>query len=135
MLTGGCLCGQVRYEADGAPFHATVCHCINCRGATAAPSVAWFSVMSPALRFLAGEPRHYSSSPGVRRSFCPNCGTPLTFQRTDLTDEIDVTTCSLDDPEKVPPRDHVRTRSKLSWVRVDDGLPAFPETRSGGRPD
>ena len=37
-LAGGCMCGAVRYEADGAPFHATLCHCVDCRRAGGAPA-------------------------------------------------------------------------------------------------
>ncbi len=132
MLTGGCLCGQVRYETEGTPFHSTVCHCTDCRRVTAAPFVAWFSVPSAKLRFVAGAPKLFASSRGVLRGACATCGTPLTYQHIDLQDEVDITTCSLDDPELVPPRDHVRTRSKLSWVHTNDGLPSFAGRRSEG---
>jgi hypothetical protein len=44
-------------------------------------------------------------------------------------DEIDVTTCSLDDPDGLPPRDHTRTSSKLSWVELADQLPEYKESR------
>jgi hypothetical protein len=63
------------------------------------------------------------------RSFCPRCGTPLTFESSHFPDEIDVTTCSLSDPETIPPKDHIHVSSKLSWVKLDAGLPAFPEER------
>ena len=48
----------------------------------------------------------------------------------DASDEIDVTTCSLDDPERLPPEDHTRTSSKLGWVKLADGLPEYREARS-----
>jgi hypothetical protein len=66
----------------------------------------------------------------VLRSFCPDCGTPLTYHHLDLPDEIDVTTCSLDRPELVPPQDHTWTERQLPWVHTMDGLPHFPKTRS-----
>jgi hypothetical protein len=56
----------------------------------------------------------------------------LTFEHDDASDEIDVTTCGLDDPEGVPPEDHTRTGSKLGWVKLADGLPQHPEARSDG---
>ncbi len=131
MLMGGCMCGYVRYEADGIPFNSTACHCSDCRRATAAPFVAWFSVPPSRFRVVSGEPGLHASSPGVERGFCPRCGTPLTFRRSDLPDELDVATCSLDDPELVPPADHVRTGSRLSWVHLPNDLPAYTGARTG----
>ena len=130
MVTGGCFCGRVRYEAHGTPFHMTICHCADCRRATAAPMVAWFSIDPAGLRFASNEPKRFASSARAVRSFCPECGTPLTFQYNDAPHEIDIATCSLDDPERVPPRDHVRAASRLSWVRLADGLPEFPVLRA-----
>jgi hypothetical protein len=131
MLEGGCLCGHVRYEAGGVPFHPTVCHCSMCRRAAGAPMVAWFSVPRPGFRFVAGEPTRFASSPGATRTFCPRCGTPLTFEGDGHAEEIDVTTASLDDPEAMPPADHTRTATQLRWVRLADGLPRYPDTRPG----
>ena len=130
MLEGGCFCGQVRYQADGAPFHATVCHCADCRRVAGAPMVAWFSVRLAGLRFTRGAPARFESSPGVVRGFCAACGTPLTYQNAGL-DEIDVALCSLDDPEALPPADHTWTDGQLSWVRLDDGLPRLRRARGG----
>ena len=62
--------------------------------------------------------------------YCGTCGTPLTFESTRFADETDVTICSLDDPEQVPPRDHTRAATKLSWVKLADGLPVYPEQRT-----
>ena len=129
MLEGGCLCGQVRYQAGGAPFHSTICHCTTCRRAAGAPMVAWFTLARAEFRLVAGKPARFASSPGVTRTFCPRCGTPLTFESGDYPDEIDITTASLDDPEAVPPCDHTRTATRLSWIRLGDGLPSFPDTR------
>ncbi len=131
MLTGGCLCGAVRYETDGTPFNATVCHCSMCRRAAGAPMVGWFSVRPEELRWTGAEPRRYRSSPGATRSFCGACGTPLTFQADSFADEVDITTASLDDPEAVPPADHTRGATKLRWVRLCDELPVHPDRRPG----
>jgi hypothetical protein len=53
----------------------------------------------------------------------------LTFASTRSPGQLDITTCSLDEPEHVPPRDHTFLRSKLSWVKLADGLPAYPAAR------
>src|SRR5689334_21026063 len=127
MLSGGCLCGDVRYEADGVPFHQTNCHCSMCRRASGAPMVAWFSVARTELRWVKGVRTRYRSSADAVRSFCARCGTQLTFESDKCPDEVDLTTCSLDDPELVPPHDHTRTSSQLNWVKLDDGLPRHLE--------
>lgn len=131
MLTGGCYCGQVRYETDAPPFHATVCHCADCRRIVGAASVAWFSVPRAAFRLSGAEPASFRSSPRVTRRFCGGCGTALTYERDDLPDEIDVTTASLDDPDLAAPADHTWTAEKLRWVQLCDGLPVFPGPRTG----
>ena len=128
MLKGGCFCGRIRYEAASAPFHETSCHCSICRRTTGAPFVAWFSVPRSAFRFVAGEPARSKSTAKGTRSFCPRCGTQLTFELEGL-DEVDVTTCSLDDPSALPPKDHTWTASRLAWIRLGDGLPQFQQTR------
>jgi hypothetical protein len=128
MLTGGCFCGAVRYQATGAPFHETNCHCSICRRTTGAPYVAWFSVPAAEFRIVKGEPTRFKSSVSGVRSFCSTCGTQFAFQHVDFQDEIDVTTASLDEPEQVPPHDNTRVSSRLSWVAAD-GLPDYPEGR------
>jgi hypothetical protein len=134
MLKGGCFCGRVRYEVAGTPFHETGCHCSICRRTTGAPFVAWFSVHRSGYRLVGGEPTKFKSTPKGTRSFCPECGTQLTFEHADFPEEIDVATCSLDDPEALPPRDHTRASSRLGWVKLADGLPAYRESRQEGEP-
>jgi hypothetical protein len=128
VLSGGCYCGAIRYQAGGTPFHESNCHCSICRRTTGAPVVAWFSVRRDEFRFVGGKPAEFQSTEKGTRTFCPRCGTQLTFASSDFPEEIDVTTCSLDDPNLVPPRDNVWTSSRVRWV-VPDGLPAFPEHR------
>jgi hypothetical protein len=128
MLTGGCFCGRVRYETEAAPYNETNCHCSICRRTTGAPYVAWFSVPRSQFR-LTGEPTRFRSSGKATRSFCPECGTQITFELDGTGEEIDVTTSSLDEPNAVPPLDHTHTSSKLKWVKLADSLPQFAESR------
>jgi hypothetical protein len=130
-LTGGCFCGLVRYEASGTPFHETTCHCSMCRRTTGAPFVTWFSVPRTQFRLIRGEPARFKSSARGQRSFCARCGTQLTFEHQDFPGEIDITTCSLDDPNVLPPKDHTWMRSRLDWIALADRLPEYPEARSG----
>ena len=131
-LLGGCMCGAVRCEADGEPFHATLCHCIDCRRASGAPALGWFSVRRDALHWTHGTPARYASSPGVERVFCGQCGTPLAWQGGDEGDEIGVTICSLDDPDAVAPADHTFASRQVRWLHLADALPRYARTRSEG---
>ena len=123
MLTGGCSCGGVRYEARGVPYHETLCHCGDCRRAAGAPAVAWFTIGRDGFQFTAGEPKAYRSSDRAVRRFCPTCGTQLTFEAVALPEEVDITTASLDDPDVLPPRDHCHAGSRLTWDALDERLP------------
>jgi hypothetical protein len=127
LLQGGCACGRVRYEARD-PFDETMCHCADCRRSSGAPAIAWFTVSVTNFRVTAGEPASVQSSAAGRRSFCPACGTPLTFRNHTTSDRVDVTTCSLDAPDLVPPKDHTWVRSRVGWAPIGDGLPQY-ETR------
>ncbi|WP_066338683.1 GFA family protein [Azohydromonas lata] len=129
MLTGGCLCGAVRYEAGGTPFNLTMCHCATCRRASGAPLVAWFSVPKHEFRLVQGTPARFSSSAQGMRSFCKDCGSALTFENSDLPEEIDVTICTLDQPEQCPPADHTWVSRQLPWISMDDGLPGYATVR------
>jgi hypothetical protein len=127
MLTGGCYCRAIRYEIHSGPFDTTLCHCATCRKISAAPAVAWFSVGKNGLRWVQGTPKTFESSPEVLRTFCGECGTPLTYAHAESPDVVDVSTCSLDEPDEVPPASRTWSRYRLSWDRTADGLPDYPE--------
>ena len=79
-VTGGCMCGAVRYEASGDPVSVIFCHCESCRRHTGAPVVALAGFKLEQVRFTLGERATYESTPGVQRGFCGRCGTPLTWE-------------------------------------------------------
>jgi hypothetical protein len=126
-IEGGCLCGAVRYCIQGEPLVSSTCQCRRCRRAAAAAIVPWITVNSEHFAVTVGQPVEFNSSPPVTRTFCGRCGTPLTYRNTSYAGKIDVTTCSLDDPEAFPPVGHVWTSHKLSWMKLADGLPCLEE--------
>lgn len=131
-LLGGCMCGAVRYEASGEPFNITLCHCKDCRRASGAPALAWFSVRKDALRWTRGAPARNPSSPGVERLFCGACGTQLTWHGADSGEDIDVTIGSLDDPDALQPGDHTYFAQHVRWLHLADTLPRYATTRNEG---
>lgn len=124
---GGCLCGSIRYRAEVQPSNTTLCHCGTCRKAAGSPIVAWGTFPVQSFSFVCGKPIEYRSSTKVIRTFCGSCGTPLTYAHADYPVSIDVTTCSLDDPESFAPVDHTFVSQRLGWVHINDHLPARPD--------
>ncbi len=103
-ITGGCMCGTVRYEAKGQPVLVEFCHCRSCRHAVGAPLMAWAAFRRSEFAITAGNPTAYESSPGMVRTFCGRCGTSLTGLDARVPDEIYVSLGSFDDAEELPPR-------------------------------
>ena len=130
-ISGGCLCGAIRYEAAGIPYNLTHCHCEDCRRSSGAAFVTWASFRRSEFRFTIGTPR------GIRwasrqRLFCPTCGTPLMFigaENIEEVDEVDITVCTFDHPEVVKPSDHTWISDRLSWIQRADGLPGYAKAR------
>jgi hypothetical protein len=120
---GGCLCAKVRYSVSERPQISAICHCVSCRRASGAQSVAWLTFAIEGFSFVTGDPARYRSSAKVSRTFCGQCGTTLTYQHDDELDFIDVTAASLDDPEEFPPTHHVWMEDAISWDTANDGLP------------
>src|SRR5262245_66369257 len=83
VAEGGCFCGAIRYRVSGSPTNKMVCHCQSCRRVAAAPVVAWVTFPRAQFELLRGEPAAFNSSEPVRRTFCPGCGTPLTYEHRD----------------------------------------------------
>ena len=79
VMTGGCACGAVRFEAEIDSDEAYLCHCRMCQRATGSVSIAFKNLPQAKMRWLA-EPDWYDSSPIARRPYCARCGTSLGFQ-------------------------------------------------------
>ncbi|MGI8859486.1 MAG: GFA family protein [Rubrobacteraceae bacterium] len=129
---GGCLCGGVRYTVSGYPESSDICHCVSCRQAAGAQSVAWLTFPIGSFSFVSGQPVAYRSSPDVTRTFCGGCGTSLTYRHDGDLDTIDVTTASLDWPEAFPPTYHVWMEDKVGWESIDNRLPRFQRGSPAG---
>jgi len=121
-LTGGCLCGAVRYRVAAEPLRVTHCHCAMCRRHGGSAFQTWLSVPAERLVFESGAPRLYRASEIAERGHCAACGTPLTFQYLAQRERISVSAGSLDHPETVQPTGHVWAHERLPWL-PDDGLP------------
>jgi hypothetical protein len=125
IYEGGCLCGAIRYRADGDPYSVVHCHCSLCRRAAGAPMVTWASFNTNQVGITEGAPKRYQSSDIAWRSFCSDCGTQITFQFKDRPDSIDLTLASFDHPEEIQPLRHIFEGDRVAWLSIEDGLPRF----------
>ena len=133
-LTGGCLCGAIRYRVEGSPKRVSNCYCGMCQRANGAAFATGAAFEPDKLMITKGEPKAYASSEEFTRLFCPDCGSPIGYRYTD-GEAAGIWVPTLDEPEALPPIRHIWTSSKLSWVHTDDGLPTFAEgvPRPGAR--
>ena len=93
--SGGCTCGQVRYEAAGEPSRVGLCHCETCRKFTGS-AYSHYGVWPKSAVTISGEVSCWEVRAGGDR-FCPRCGSSL-FTWTDGEDEIEVKLGTLDGP-------------------------------------
>jgi hypothetical protein len=122
-LTGGCLCGSVRYTAEGPP-RVHYCHCNMCRKATGSAFAVLAWVAAKNLRWHGtATRRERRSSPIAARSFCPRCGTPLTLAYDDRPERLALHAGTLDEPERFAPASHYGVEGRLAWVDCGTGLP------------
>jgi len=127
-MEGGCLCGAVRYRVGG-DVGVTHCHCIHCRKLGGTAFVTWVEARSSNFTWLQGQAAEFTPRKGVTRTYCADCGSPMTYQNHEFTDSIDVTAGTLDDPSGLKPDDHVWFERKLPWLRIEDGLPHYGRGR------
>lgn len=131
---GGCLCGRVRYEFDGPPDWVAHCHCATCRKHVSSPLATFVGVGRSRCRFTRGRPRVYVSSPGVRRSFCAECGSPIAYEADRLPDEVHLYHGTLDDSGALKAEAHVHAGEQLPWFEVHDALPRYRASGRGATP-
>ncbi|MBU6397764.1 MAG: GFA family protein [Rhodospirillales bacterium] len=124
-LTGGCLCGGVTYQLEFKPRDvADVCFCRECRKASGAAALPWVQVPPARFAITRGAAKGYASSPGARRWFCGDCGTPL-YMTDAQGRSVGVTLGSLDNPEAIRPTTQGWMCERVSWQALDETLPAY----------
>jgi hypothetical protein len=133
VLTGGCLCGALRYAARGEPTYAGYCCCADCRKASGSGFIP-FMGFDGANFSVTGATRQFRS-PAARggeavRNFCPTCGGLVFGGVIGESESHTVYAGSLDDPSAFRPTMAIFNRQRPDWVRLPDGLQVF-ETLPG----
>ncbi len=122
-VTGGCLCGAIRFESSEAPKLVGFCHCRMCQKASGGLFAVFADFPGEAFNFTRGEPQYFRSSDIATRGFCRECGTPISFQY-DGSSGPAIMVGTLDHPEDWPPTwEHSGIESKVPWFAINDELP------------
>jgi hypothetical protein len=123
-ITGGCLCGAVRYEASEPPHDVMYCHCSRCQKQTGSAFDVVAGFPADSFRITSGEPKFYKSSEILERGFCADCGSGVIGRYFDPDDPmVWVKVGTLDHPEDAPPTQHFGIESQMPWLTIDDDLP------------
>jgi hypothetical protein len=132
--TGHCLCGAIRFAADGEPLAANLCHCESCRRHSGGAVAAFVTFAKDAVRWSGTERTSYRSSPPVIRSFCGNCGSSLAYEHDHSANEIDLYLGAFDDPGRFPPQKHVHYGERVAWFETTDRAPRYRSSSASGEP-
>ena len=125
IVRGGCACGAVRFEARGAPENVRCCHCAKCQKAMGGPFFAR-ALFGRDQVTMTGDVGRYATSPLLDRLFCVVCGTRVGAERSEPR-RIALSLAAFDDPAAFAPGSHMFTAFMAPWLKLDDGLPQWPE--------
>ena len=124
LRTGGCQCGQVRYEVEGPDLALLMCYCTECQKMST--GFATYSLVVPRESFhiKSGALKHWErrADSGARNicHFCPDCGVRI-FHENPEKHHIRLKAGNLDDARQLQPEAHVWTRSAPAWVKFPPG--------------
>jgi hypothetical protein len=128
-LEGGCACGAVRYRLEAAPMFVHCCHCRDCQRQTGSAFVLNALIETDRIALLAGDPEPVPVPTDSGRPHdiwrCKGCRTALWSNYGGRAKLRFVRVGTLDDPTTLTPDVHIYTRSKLPWIRLPEGVPAF----------
>ena len=129
-ITGGCLCGKVRYSADTDPILTAVCHCHNCQKASGSAFTIVVAVPQQTLH-VQGELKAYEdkgdSGMSNYRHFCPTCGSRVMDEAGMAPGMLALQVGTLDDPSWVKPTVETYCDSAQPWVSLGGEWQRFPK--------
>jgi hypothetical protein len=134
-MTGGCLCGQIRYSANADPVFVGVCHCKNCQRQTGTAFSVLVGVPKASMS-IRGKLKAFrgigDSGQPVERNFCPECGSPIFTDAIAIPDVAFIKAGTLDDTGWLDPKTHIYCESKVQWTLVPEGSQQFAKMPAAG---
>lgn len=123
--SGGCLCGNIRYEVVGPDDYPHVCSCPHCQRLSGGPMMSWVGFPLAGFTWTGpgGEPSWHYTWPDSKRGFCGACGSQVCAQDDDA-DTICMTMASLDEPDEFTPIAQSFSEDGVAW------LPRVPWTEA-----
>ena len=130
QMTGGCLCGQLRYVANAEPVFSGVCHCKSCQKQSGTAFNVVVAVPQAAVS-IQGSLKRYNklgdSGKQVVSRFCPSCGSTIVSEPEGLPGISIIRAGTLDDPSWVKPNMEIYCDSAQPWVELGGGMQRFPK--------
>ncbi len=134
MITGGCLCGAVRYEARGEPAYAGYCFCNDCRRASGSGYIGFMGFPADALTITGAvlvNSRKLSDGRVSDRNHCAACGSLVYGGVVGQVNSHTIYAGSLDDPSRFRPTMAIFGCEKAPWVVVPVGVRVFDRMPGG----
>jgi hypothetical protein len=133
MVTGGCLCGSVRFELNGPIRNIVHCHCSQCRKAQGSAFATNGVVNAADFSLLSGQDclAGYESSPGQTKYFCKVCGSPIMSRTAARPGLVRVRLGTIDSDIAERPMAHIFASSKANWEEICGDLPRYDAYEPG----
>jgi len=133
-LTGGCLCGAIRYSVNQPIIELRACHCTNCQKASGTGGSVNAMIPSANFQLVKGKPKRYSAKADsgrlLHRFFCGDCGSPLYSQRDSTPENMALRIGTLENAPPMKIAHNIWTKSARPWAHID------PATQQhAGQPD
>jgi hypothetical protein len=135
-LTGGCLCGGVRFEVTEPLVSAGYCHCTRCQRRTGTAASVQARIAPGSLRIVQGEElvRSYEPPDGFAKLFCSACGSSLFSRHPERPEVMSVRLGAFDEDPGVRPSYRQFVAYAVPWEPIpDDGVDRFDEARPPSR--
>ena len=131
-LTGGCLCGGVRFEVSEPLVSSGYCHCTRCQRRTGTAASVSARIAPGSMRVVSGDEliRSYVPDEGFAKVFCSACGSALWSRHPDDPDFISIRLGAFDEDPGIRPEYRQFVAYAAAWEDIpEDGLPRYPEGR------
>jgi len=132
-LSGQCLCGDVKFSADGDIMMQGNCHCTDCRQSSGA-AFATLVFMKQDEITVTGDLKTFDhvvdSGNTLTKHFCPKCGSQMFTGNQARANTLGIRAGTLDDHSAVKPQFNVYASSKMDCIQLDPSIPAFDKMPS-----